>query len=241
LLSLWRYYLLLKADSLGSLEALTKLLKEDNISIKKANIGNITKKDISDAASNEESDPFSCVILGFNVKDNSGICDERVKLITSPIIYEIIENYKKWLAEEKKKREAAELDYLVQPVKLEILKGYIFRQSNPAVFGVEITAGTLKANTPIMNNLGDHLSDIKSIQADKETVEKAEKGKQVAVSVPNVTVGRQVNEGDILYSNIPEEDFRKFKQFKEYLSPDQKMVLKEIAEIKREKNPVWGI
>jgi hypothetical protein len=46
---------------------------------------------------------------------------------------------------------------------------------------------------------------------------------------------------DILYSNIPEEDFRKFKQFKEYLSPDQKMVLKEIAEIKREKNPVWGI
>lgn len=233
--------IIIKADSLGSLEALIKLLKEEKIPIRKANIGNITKKDISDAASNFEETPLNSVILGFNSEDISGICDDRVKLITSKIIYEIIEKYKKWVEEEKKKREVAELDYLVQPAKLEFLKGYIFRQNNPAVFGVEVLAGTLKTNTPIMNKLGNSLSSIKGIQADKETVEKSEKGKQVAISVPNITVGRQVNEGDILYSNIPEEDFKKFKEFKEYLTADQKMILKEIAEIKREDNPVWGI
>lgn len=233
--------IVVKADSLGSLEALLKLLKEENISIKKANIGNITKKDISDAASNFESDPFDSVVLGFNVTETPRIKDERVKIISSQIIYEIIDNYKKWLEEEKKKKEAAELDNLVQPAKLEIMKGYIFRQSNPAVFGVEILAGTLRPNSPIMNKKGIHLSSVKSIQADKETVDKAEKGKQVAVSVPNITVGRQINENDILYTDIPEKDFKKFKELKEYLKEDQKMVLKEIAEIKRQQNVVWGI
>ncbi len=233
--------LVVKADSLGSLEALLKLLKEEDIPIKKATIGNITKKDISDAASNFESDPFQCVILGFNIVDISGICDACVKIIKSPIIYEIIETYKKWIEEEKKKKEASELDKLIQPAKLEFLKGYIFRQSSPAIFGVEIIAGTLKANSSLMNRMGKTLSIVKNIQAEKENVDKAEKGKQVAISLPNVTIGRQLNEGDILYTDMPEEDFKKFKELKAYLSEDQKMVLKEIAEIKRENNIVWGI
>ncbi|MCK5282904.1 MAG: translation initiation factor IF-2 [Nanoarchaeota archaeon] len=233
--------LVVKADSLGSLEALLKLLKEEDIPIKKATIGNITKKDISDAASNFESDPFQCVILGFNIVDISGICDACVKIIKSPIIYEIIETYKRWIEEEKKKKEASELDKLIQPAKLEFLKGYIFRQSSPAIFGVEIIAGTLKANSSLMNRMGKTLSIVKNIQAEKENVDKAEKGKQVAISLPNVTIGRQLNEGDILYTDMPEEDFKKFKELKAYLSEDQKMVLKEIAEIKRENNIVWGI
>jgi hypothetical protein len=40
---------------------------------------------------------------------------------------------------------------------------------------------------------------------------------------------------------MPESDFKQFKKLKELLTPDQKMVLKEIAEIKRQENPVWGI
>jgi translation initiation factor 5B len=190
---------IVKADSLGSLEALLKMLKEENVSIRKASIGNITKKDVSDAASNLESDPYACVVLGFNVEDISAIKDKKVKIITSQVVYEIIDKHKEWVEQQKKQTEAKELENLVPPFKLEILKGYVFRQNNPAVFGVQVLAGTLKANSPIMNKLGNHLSTVKSIQADKETVEKAEKGKEVAVSVPGVTFGRQVNEEDILY------------------------------------------
>jgi len=230
-----------KADSLGSLEALLKLLKEADIPIKKATIGNISKKDVSDAASNFESEPFECVVLGFNVQDASGICDERVKMITSPIIYEIIDKYKLWIEEKKKQKEASALETLVQPTRIQIMKGYIFRQSNPAIVGVEILAGTLKTNTPIMNKLGKQLSTVKNIQADKKSVDKAEKGKQVAIAIPNITVGRQINEGDVLYSDPPESHFKKFKEFKDCLAQDQKMVLKEIAEIKRQDNMVWGI
>src|SRR5690606_20489955 len=36
--------IIIKADTLGSLEALTKLLKEKDVPIRKATIGNITKK-----------------------------------------------------------------------------------------------------------------------------------------------------------------------------------------------------
>jgi outer membrane protein insertion porin family len=41
--------IIVKADTLGSLEALVKLLRENDIQIRRASIGNITKKDISDA------------------------------------------------------------------------------------------------------------------------------------------------------------------------------------------------
>ena len=69
----------------------------------------------------------------------------------------------------------------------------------------------------------------------------AEAGKQVAVSMDGVTVGRQINEGDIIYVDIPEEDFRKLKELKKYLSKGEIDLMKEIASIKRDKNPVWGI
>ena len=88
---------------------------------------------------------------------------------------------------------------------------------------------------------GTILNQVKSMQLEQETVEKAEKGKQVAVSVPGITIGRQLGEEDILISDIPEEDFRKLKELKQYLSKEEIILLKEIAEIKRKQNPVWGI
>ena len=85
------------------------------------------------------------------------------------------------------------------------------------------------------------ITQIKSIQKEQESINEAEKNQQVAVSLPKVTVGRQINEGDILYSAVPEEDFRKLKQFKKYLTQEEIGILKEIAQISRKKNPVWGI
>jgi len=104
-----------------------------------------------------------------------------------------------------------------------------------------VLAGTLKANTPLMKKDGSVITEVKSIQQEQENLEKAEKGKQVAVSLPNVTIGRQVHESDILYSSIPEEHFRKLKEFKKYLTQEEIDILKEIAEIMRKQNPMWGI
>ena len=153
----------------------------------------------------------------------------------------LIEDFEKYQEEEKKRLEGKEIEFLVRPCKLQIMKGYIFRQNNPAVVGVDVLEGKIKVDTPLMKKNGEKITEIKSIQKDQENLNEVEKGKQVAVSLPKVTVGRQINEGDILYSAVPEEDFRKLKELKKYLSEKEKAVLKEIAQIMREKNPVWGI
>ncbi len=237
-----RQGIVIKADSLGSLEALTKLLKEKNIEIKKASIGSITKKDISDAGINYEKDPLQSVVLGFNAElTPDAKVPDNVKVFSSNIIYKLIEDFEKWQQDERKRIESKEMDYLRKPCKIRILRGYIFRQNNPAVVGVEILAGALKTGTPLMKKDGAIITEVKSIQMEQETIEKAEKGKQVAVSLPDVTIGRQLHEEDILYSAIPEEHFRKYKEYKRLLSHEEIELLKEISEIMRQQNPMWGI
>ena len=226
----------IKADSLGSLEALINLLKSKNIGIKKADIGDITKKDIAIASS--EKNPLNKVILAFNVKQLEKA--DELKVINHDVIYKIIDEYESWLDSERKKIESKELAKITMPCKILLMPGYVFRQSNPAVVGVEVLAGTLKVGMPLMKD-GKEISEVKSIQEESKNINEAKKGKEVAVALLKVIVGRQISSGDILYSSIKEEDFRKLKKLKKYLTNDELLVLKEIAEIKRKENPMWGI
>ncbi|MBW3021795.1 translation initiation factor IF-2 [Candidatus Woesearchaeota archaeon] len=237
-----RIGIIIKADTLGSLEALISLLKEKDIPIRKATIGSISKKDVRDAESNFEKDPMFSVILGFNIDIGADVTvSEDVKIITNDVIYRLIEDYEKWKDEQTKRLQEKELDKLVMPCKFKVMPGYVFRQNNPAVCGVDILAGKIRTGTPIMNKEGKEITSVKSIQHEKDSLSEVEAGKQVAFSMEHITIGRQVNEGDILYASLPEEDFRKLKELKKLLSKEQIELLKEIAEIKRRNQPVWGI
>lgn len=233
--------IIIKADSIGSLEALIKLFKEKSIPIRKALIGNIQKKDQIEAQSNIEKNPEHAVIIGFNIKDESRICLDKVKVITNDVVYKLIEDFEKWQLERKKTEEASQLDTVIKPCKIQIMTGYVFRQSNPAVCGVEILEGNIKVGISLMKKDGRVITEIKQLQLENKSISEAEQGKQVAASMDNVTIGRQVNENDILYSAIPEEDFRKLKKLKHLLKKNEINMLKEIAEIKRKENPMWGI
>jgi len=232
--------IILKADSLGSLEALINIFREKNINIRRASIGNISKKDVIDADSNYEKDPLKAVVIGFNVSLNDDAKSEKVKIFTSDIIYKLIEDFEKWVVGETKRREAAEVEMLIRPCKIKIMPGYVFRQNNPAVVGVDILEGKIKTNMRLMKDV-IHLTTIKSIQSEKKKVTEAEKGKQVAISLDKVTVGRQINEGDILYSVIPESDFKKLKELKKHLTEGEITLLKEIAVMMRKENSLWGV
>ncbi|MBI2542554.1 translation initiation factor IF-2 [Candidatus Woesearchaeota archaeon] len=235
-----RQGIVIKADSLGSLEALSKTLKEKGIDVKKASIGSISKKDISDAEASY-SNQLQCAILGFNVEVMADVKEQNVKVLTNNVIYKLVDEFEKWQQETKKQLEAKEIEHVYRPCKLQIMKGYVFRQNNPAIVGIEVLAGALKAGMPLMKSDGNSITEAKSIQQEQENVESAEKGKQVAVSMPSVTVGRQVHEGDILYSAIPEGHFKKLKEFRKLLSQEEIGILKEIAEIMRNQNPMWGV
>lgn len=234
---------IVKADTIGSLEAMLKILKDNDIKIRKASLGEISKTDIIDAECNYEKDPLTSVVLGFNVSEPSSSVSipENVNVITSGIIYHIIETYKEWVESFSKREEEKELDSLVRPCKFEFMTNHTFRQSNPAVFGADIIFGVMKVGMPIMTEEGKNIGTVKSMQLEKESVKKVDAPKQVAVSVDGVTIGRQINEGDVLYSAVPENDFRKLKELKRLLKVPEIEVLKEIAKIKRKDNPVWGV
>ncbi|MBT4936220.1 hypothetical protein HON15_05650 [Candidatus Woesearchaeota archaeon] len=235
---------IIKADTIGGLEALRTLLQEKNIPISSSSLGDVTKKDVSKLEAMRDKDMFHGVILGFNIKIPADIEEtlivKKLKVITHDVIYQTIEKYEKYVETLTKNIELEELSKLVRPCKFAILKGYTFRQNNPAIVGVEIEIGRIKTGDPIMNIEGKMITHVKSMKEGKENVTIADQGKQVAMAMDGVTVGRQIDEGDFLYSDIPEDDFIKLKHMRKHLSTIEINVLREIAEIKRKNNPVWG-
>ena len=227
--------IVIKADSLGSLEALVCLLKEKKIPIKRASVGEICKRDIAEAEAQKEE--INRIIVGFNIKGTK----ENVQVITSDVIYTIIEKFEKWRERTRKDLEIKSLEHLPRPCKICIIPGFVFRQSNPAVVGVEVLGGTLKATISLMNGLGKRVAEVKSIQEEGKSVQEVCKGKQVAISLPGVIVGRQITEGQVLISDFNEEEFRKLKEMKTFLTQDEIDLLKEIAASKRKNNPMWGV
>jgi len=236
---------IIKADTLGGLEALRVLLQEKNISISSASLGDITKKDLSKVESIKDKDPFQGVVLGFNVKIPPELEDyinsKNLKIISHDVIYKIIEEYESYINNLKKEIEVQQLFKLVRPCRFFILKGYVFRQNNPAIVGVEIEAGRIRSGDPLINLAGKSIGRVKSMKEGEDNVTLAQKGKQVAMAIDGATVGRQIKEGDILFTDIPEDDFKKLKELKKHLTEQEISVLKEIAEIKRKDNPVWGV
>ncbi|MBU2576718.1 MAG: translation initiation factor IF-2 [Nanoarchaeota archaeon] len=232
--------IVVKADSLGSLEALLVLLKQKQIPVIKAKIGPITKKDIYLTNTLPEEDK---VLLGFNVElaEDTEVDElKEIKIITNPVVYKLIEDFEKWKENKLKEMERKKLDELPTISKITVLD-FIFRNSSPAVFGVEVNGGILKKGERFINQNDEKIGQIKEIQEEKNNVQEAIQGKEVAISIPGVNFERQLKVGESLYTNLSETEFRKFKKYKDLLTSKEKSVLQEIAQLKRRKNPTWGI
>ncbi|MEK6908767.1 MAG: translation initiation factor IF-2 [Nanoarchaeota archaeon] len=230
-----------KADSLGSLEALLTLLKQANILVVKASIGEIGKSDIVVAKANLELNPLNAIILGFNVEKETDIQhDNNIKILTNQVVYKLIEDLQKWRADKQAKIEKERMMELASICKLEILHKYQFRNSNPAIFGVKVLAGKLKKNIQLIDETDEQIARVKAIQEEKESVEEAFEGKELAMSLPGTNFERQLADKRYLYSQIGESQFKTFKKNKDLLSETEIKALMEIAEIKRKKKSDWG-
>ncbi len=236
---------IVKADTLGTLEAIVKILKEKGIPIRKADIGNITKKDILLAYATKEKEEKWGVILAFNVGIEKSAEEElkkyNVKIIQDNVIYRLIEKFEQWLKEVEEMKRRKILEELVPPCKFKILHGFVFRRSNPAIVGIEILGGMLRPGVSVMREDGVVVGTILSIQSEGKPLKEAKKGDKVAVAIQGPIVGRHIKEGDTLYTYVPEAHFKKYKELKQLLTEDEKEVLKEIAKIMRKINPTWGI
>ena len=232
-----------KADSLGSLEALLMLLKEKNIPVVKSGIGSISKTDLISAKANMEINELDAVIVGFNVgvDEDADSVKGKIKIITDEVIYKLIENLVEFRDEKRKEIEKRRIMELATICKAEILHQYVFRNSNPAIFGMKILGGKLKSGLNLTDEKGRKAGRIKNIQSENKSVVEATEGMEVAVSIPGVNFERQMKDMKFLYSEISESQFRKFRKNKDLLSENEKNILMEIAGIKRQKNAEWGV
>ena len=228
-----------KADTLGTLEALVEALKRRGIPVRIADIGPVSKTDVIDASITRKHDKYLGVILAFNVKTLPEALDEakrlQVKIFQDNVIYRLLEDYERWVEEEKKAERLRQLNALVRPGKFRILPGYVFRRSDPAIVGVEILGGVVRPGYPVMDSQGRPLGTIQAIRDRDRSLPEARLGAAVAVSIQGkILIGRHADEGDILYTNVPSDHASKLiSEFRDLLSKDELDVLKEIAEIKR--------
>jgi len=236
---------ILKTDALGSLEAIAENLKRNDIPIRFADVGDVSKRDVIEASVVKENKPLYGVILAFNVRVLPDAEEEAkirgIPLFCNNIIYHLIDDYLRWLEKKKAEIERGEFERLVKPAKIKILPGYIFRRAKPAIVGVEVLAGTIKPRLHLIREDGKEIGEILQIQDRGKAIPKADKGSQVAISIDKPVVGRHIDEGDILYVNVPEAHARQlFSKFMERLSSDEIECLNEIAEIMSTKKPFWG-
>lgn len=218
-----------KADTLGSLEALIKILTNNEIPIKKAEIGHVNKQDIVEL--DIVNDELKKIILCFNVdvlpEAETLAREHKIKIFKSNVIYKIVEDYQKWRDEKVERQKLEKLEKVIRPCKIRILPGYVFRKRQPAIFGVEVLEGVLKVNTPMKLEDGKDIGKVKEIQKEGKNLEQAKTGDKVAVSMDEPTVGRQIKEGDVLISVITPHNLKLLKEVLDKLHDDEIGLLKK--------------
>ena len=234
---------ILKTDTLGSLEALINELREAGIPIKKAEVGDVDKRDVVEASANK--DEVNKVILAFNVKLLPGVEEEAakfdVKIFQDQVIYSLVDYYVKWRDELKKLKEKQRIEALIKPAKIKLLKEFIFRRSKPAIVGVKILAGELKKDVNLIKPDGTPAGSVRSMQKEGKNVSVAKEGDELAIAIDGVTIGRQLEGNEVLYVDIPEKHAKIIeRELMDTLSEKAKEAFEEFLEIKRRQNPFWG-
>lgn len=237
--------ILVKADTLGSLEAIVKLLKELEIPIRSADIGDVNRRDIINSSIALEEDDAHGAIIAFNVGVHPNSLEDLnksdVRLFEGDVIYQIIEEYEEWIKQKEEAKKKAFYDAIVKPAKFMVLPKLIFRQSKPAIVGIESLSGTLKQGQKLVNKNGEIVGSIASMEDKGETLPDITRGQRVAMAIKDAIVGKHFEEGDELFVDVPEKHYKFIeREFKDKLTEDEFETLYEFLEIKRKQEPDWG-
>ncbi|TMT85533.1 translation initiation factor IF-2 [Haloterrigena sp. H1] len=235
-----------KADTLGSLEAMADALDEAEVPIVRAEVGDVAPRDVSVASTAEDGKQKA--ILGFNV-DVLDDAEQRaeiedVTIFTDEVIYQLIEEYEEYVEGIEKAQQDTILENITRPSRFRILLDHTFRQNDPAVVGVEVNAGTIQNNANVVKfegNEPNRVGQVKGIQEQGEDVDEARAGNRVSVAIDGPTVGRQIEEGDELWIEIPEKHAKILEQeLASEIPGDELEALNMYLDKQRSRDPFWG-
>jgi translation initiation factor 5B len=236
---------ILRCDTIGSIEAIMDLLKKANVPVQSADIGQITRRDVIAASAVKEKDRYLGVILGFNARvldDAQKESQERgVKIFNEQIIYNLVRTYTDWVTYQREHEESILFNEIPPVCKFQFMKGFIFRRNDPAVFGAEILVGKLRQKVLVINEEGRKIGVIHQVQENGKAIEEASKGMQVAVSIKEPVIGRQINEGNIFYTDMNSKQAKMLiERFNHRLNEEEKEVFNRILFLKRKSDSAYG-
>ena len=234
-----------RCDTIGSLEALVSMLSEAGVAVSKADVGPVTRRDIMEARAVKEGDRRLGVVVAFNVRVLPDAREEaelgHVRIFEGRVIYSLVDEYRAWAAEDEAHEEDAIFSEITPVAKFEFLEGYVFRNSDPAVFGIRVDAGSVRQKVQFMNASGRRVGSVHQLQVDGKPVGEVGSGKEAACSVQGATVGRQISEGDIFYTMPNSREARALSgKFGHRLDAAQSKILEEIIELMRARDPAYG-
>ena len=228
------------ADTLGGLEALAFECRENQIPIHEAGVGPVARPTIMRMAT--VKDPSHRAVLAFNVPVLPDAAPEGedgpVRIFRADVMYRAIEEYRTWRDERLRELSAQRRLDLVHPAKFQVLPGFVFRASKPAIVGIRVVGGTLRSGVRVMHTDGSEVGVLKALQKDNSSVASAEEGSELAASIDGAVLGRNLHEGDLLLVSLPESAARSLKD--QSLTPSERGILEEVARLHRTTKPFWG-
>ncbi|WAC04889.1 MAG: translation initiation factor IF-2 [Methanoregula sp.] len=238
--------LVIKADTIGALEALCKELEAKEIGVMRAEIGGVSRHDLIETETIKN--PYYRALLCFNtpiLPDAQDMIKDplytQVRVFDGKVIYQLIDQYIAWRDEQKRLHEQKRFEHVIMPAKIRLLPDCVFRQSNPAVVGVRVLGGKLRGDVDLVKLDGKKVGHLKTMQMRSETIREADAGQEVAISIDGATVGRQVSVGDDLFVDIPERHVKVLeREIAKTLNPAAQEVLAEFAAMRRRAEPFWG-
>lgn len=233
-----------KADALGSLEAIVGELEKKSIPVRMGDLGPVSERDVIEASISSK-DPTLRALLVFNVRVMPEVMEEAEKrgvpIFQGRVIYQLIEEFSEWRRQEKQREARMQLEQLILPGRIRVLPAYVFRRSKPAIVGVRVEAGGIKPGSPLVNLNGERIGVVEQVQKEGKSIPNAEAGEEVAVSIPEAVVGRNLKEDDVLLVDVPSRDASTINRvFKDQLEPHYLQALEEISSIRKRENPFYG-
>ncbi len=227
------------ADTLGGLEALAFECRERKIPVHEAGVGPVTRATVMRQATVKE--PTHRAVVAFGVPllpEATTEAGSAVHLVRADVMYRAIEEYLTWQHARQHEMDVSRWAELVRPAKLEVLDGFIFRVSKPAIVGIKVVGGVLRPGVRLMRSDGTEVGQLKSLQRENESVGEAPEGSELAASIDGAVVGRNLKARDVLWVSLPEAAARALKD--QPLSPVERTILDEVLRMRRSVHPFWG-
>ena len=208
-------------------------------------IGPVHKKDVMRAnVMNEKKLKKFAVVLAFDVpvtKEARELAEElNVKIFTADIIYHLFDQFKAYVEDVRQAEKRAASADAVFPCVLEIMPNCIFNKKDPIILGCEVKEGQARVGTPLVVPAKPGqglvaLGKIESMELNHKSVEKAQRGDNVAVKIQSTSpeeaaklFGRHFDHTDKLVSHISRTSIDALKTFfrDEMATEDWHLVIK---------------